>query len=50
MNDDARDDASDRPVSLINEASPDAAVFAGANPDPNAGAAWGGGVFIVIRR
>ena len=36
MNDDARDDATDQPVSLNNEATLDVAVFAGTNPIPTA--------------
>ena len=43
MNNGARDDATDRPISLKNEATPDAAVFAGANPAPTAGAIVGTG-------
>ena len=55
MNNDACDDATNRPVSLNNEATPDAAIFAGAAPAPTSGAAAGtgaalGGVFIAIGR
>ena len=39
MNDDARNDATDRPVSLKNEAIRDAAVFSGSAPAPTARAA-----------
>ena len=51
MNGNARDDATGRPISLNNEATPDAAVFdgtslvttAGATAGDDAGAARGGG-------
>ena len=43
MNNDARYDATDRLISLKNEATPDAAVFAGATPAPTAGAIFGTG-------
>ena len=39
MNSDACDGATKRPVSLKNEATPDASVFSGATPAPTAGAA-----------
>ena len=50
MNGVASNDANDRPVSLNNEATPDALVFASADPAPNFSAALGGGVFIKIGR
>ena len=60
----AQNDSTDRPVSLKNEATPDAAVYARSNPTPTVGASadavaaaaaacggWGGGgVFITIRQ
>ena len=39
MNNDARNDATKRLVSLNNEATLDAAVYAGASPNPTVGAA-----------
>ena len=44
INDDTRDDATDRPVSLNNEATPDAAVLSRAAPAHTAGATSGAGV------
>ena len=38
MKNDARDDATNRPASLNNEATPDAALFIGTAPASNAGA------------
>ena len=49
INNNNRDDATDRPIPLNTEATPDAAVFAGADPTPTTGAV-SGGVFIAIRR
>ena len=43
MNDNTRNDATYRPVSLNNESTPDATVFYGPAPAPTAGAASGGG-------
>ena len=34
MNDGARDDGTDQPVSLNNEATPDSAIFSDASPSP----------------
>ena len=36
MNDDARNEDTDRPFNLNNEANPDTAIFSGAAPDPTA--------------
>ena len=41
MNDNAHYDATNRPISIKNEATPDAAVFAGATRSPTSGAAAG---------
>ena len=41
MNNNARNDATDQPISLNNETTPDAAVFAGTAPAPTAVAAAG---------
>ena len=41
MNNNARDETTDKPVSLNNKATPDAAVFSGAALDPTSGAAAG---------
>ena len=54
MNNDARNDATKRLVSLNNEATLDAAVYSGASPNPTVGAAastiagaiLGGGYFL----
>ena len=45
MNDDNRDDTTNRPVSLNNEATPDATVFVGAAPAPTSGAASGWDIY-----
>ena len=55
MNNDDCVDATYQPISLNNEDTPDATVFAGAAPAPTSGAAAGtgaalGGVFIAIGR
>ena len=42
MNDSAGDRANDQPISLINEANPDANVFAGASPSPTDASAGAG--------
>ena len=47
MNYDTRDDANDQHVSLNNEGTLDADVFAGAAPTPTAGAASGTGARVA---
>ena len=42
MNDDARDDPTNRPVSLNNVATPDAAIFTSSTAGANSGATLGG--------
>ena len=41
MNNNGCDDATDRPISLNNESTPDNAIFACATPDSTSGAATG---------
>ena len=45
MDDNARNDATGRPISLNNESTPDTVVFSGAAPNPTSGAASGGGLY-----
>ena len=47
MNFDVRNEATNLPVSLKNEATPDAAVFPRATPAPNSGAATAAASAIV---
>ena len=47
MNDDTRDNATDRPVFLNNESTRDAAVFDGAAPTPTAGTGAASTIYLM---